>query len=61
LVEAPACAQAKSAGSSYSRRQPKKTALYKVLLEHLLAFDQQWTDEAGGRTLPKFVSVASRR
>jgi hypothetical protein len=61
LVEAPACAQAKSAGPAYLRRQPEKTALYKVLLEHLLTFDQQWTDEASGRTLPKFVSVASRR
>jgi hypothetical protein len=22
---------------------------------HLLTFEQQWTDEASGRTLPKFV------
>ncbi|MBZ5581938.1 MAG: transposase zinc-binding domain-containing protein [Acidobacteriia bacterium] len=24
--------------------------------EHLLTFEQQWTDEASGRTLPKFVT-----
>jgi hypothetical protein len=27
---------------------------------HLLTFDQQWTDDASGRTLPKFVTAASR-
>ena len=35
--------------------QPEKTALYRVIQEHLLTFEQQWTDEASGRTLPKFV------
>ena len=24
--------------------------------EHLLTFEQQWTDPASGRTLPKFVT-----
>jgi hypothetical protein len=27
-----------------------------VLQQHLLTFEQQWTDEASGRTLPKFVT-----
>ena len=40
----------------YTRRQPEKTALYKVMQEHLLTFEQQWTDQANGRTLPKFVT-----
>jgi hypothetical protein len=30
--------------------------LYRVLQEHLLTFEQQWTDEASGLTLPKFVT-----
>jgi len=40
----------------YTRRQPNKTALYQVLQQHLLTFEQQWTDAASGRTLPKFVT-----
>jgi hypothetical protein len=40
----------------YSRRQPEKTALYQVLQKHLLTFEQQWTEQASGRTLPKFVT-----
>jgi hypothetical protein len=35
---------------------PDKTALYQVLQQHLLTFEQQWTDAASGRTLPKFVT-----
>jgi hypothetical protein len=27
-----------------------------VLQRHLLTFEQQWTDEASGKTLPKFVT-----
>jgi hypothetical protein len=40
----------------YTRRQPEKTALYQVVQQHLLTFEQQWTDQADGRTLPKFVT-----
>lgn len=40
----------------YARREPEKTALYRVMQEHLLTFEQQWTDEASGKTLPKFVT-----
>jgi hypothetical protein len=38
----------------YSRRQPEKTALFQVMQEHLLTFEQEWTD--GGHTLPTFVT-----
>jgi hypothetical protein len=55
-VEATARAQPASAGPVYSRRQPEKTALYQMLQQHLLTFKQQWTDQASGRTLPKFVT-----
>ena len=55
-MEAAACAQPASAGPVYSRREPEKTALYKVMQEHLLTFEQQWSDQASGRTLPKFVT-----
>ena len=55
-MEAAACAQPASAGSVYSRRQPEKTALYRVMQEYLLTFEQQWTDQASGRSLPKFVT-----
>jgi hypothetical protein len=55
-VEVTARTQAASAGPVYSRRQPEKTALYKVLQQHLLTFEQQWTDQASGKTLPKFVT-----
>ena len=50
-MEAAARAQPGFAGPVYSRRQPEKTALYQVLQRHLLTFEQQWTDEASGRTL----------
>jgi hypothetical protein len=43
-------------GPTYVRRQPEKTALHRVMQEHLLTFEQQWIDEASGRTLPKFVT-----
>jgi hypothetical protein len=54
-VEAVARIQAQPGGPTYVRRQAEKTALYRVMQEHLLTFEQQWTDEASGRTLPKFV------
>jgi hypothetical protein len=40
----------------YTRRQPEKSALYQALQKHLLTFEQEWTDQASGRTLPKFVT-----
>jgi hypothetical protein len=45
-----------SDGPVYSRRQPEQTALYQVLQQHLLTFEQKWTDKSDGRTLPKFVT-----
>jgi hypothetical protein len=44
-----------SIGHTYARRQPEKAALQQVFQQHLLTFEQQWTDAADGRTLPKFV------
>jgi hypothetical protein len=55
-VEATARAQPAPAGPVYSRRQPEKTALCKVMQEHLLTFEQEWTDKSDGRTLPTFVT-----
>src|SRR5450759_1266141 len=55
-MEAAARAQPSPAGPVYTRRQPEKSALYQVMQQHLLTFEQQWTDEASGRTLPKFVT-----
>jgi hypothetical protein len=43
-VEAAACAQAAS-GYTYARREPEKTSLFQVLQQHLLTFEQEWTDE----------------
>ena len=60
-MEAAACAQPAFAGPVYSRREPEKTALYKVMQEHLLTFEQQWSDETSGRTLPKFVTEELRK
>ena len=54
-MEATARAQPASAGPVYSRRQPEKTALFQVMQEHLLTFEQEWT-ETGGHTLPTFVT-----
>jgi len=57
VVEAAARVQANPTGAVYARRQPEKTSLYRVVQENLLTFEQQWTDEASGRTLPKFVTA----
>jgi hypothetical protein len=54
-VEAAVRVHPRSTGPTYIRRQPEKTPLYQVLQQNLLTFEQQWTDEASGRTLPKFV------
>jgi hypothetical protein len=43
-------------GSMYARREPEKTALFQVIQQHLLTFEQRWTDQADGRTLPSFVT-----
>jgi hypothetical protein len=55
-VEAAARAQPSPAGAVYARRQPEKTALFQVIQQHLLTFEQQWTDKSDGRTLPSFVT-----
>jgi hypothetical protein len=55
-VEAAARVHARPAGPAYTRRQPERTALYRVVQQHLLTFEQEWTDAASGRTLPKFVT-----
>jgi hypothetical protein len=55
-VEFAAYTEAPSCRPTYVRRQPENTALYRVIQENLLTFEQQWTDEASGRTLPKFVT-----
>jgi hypothetical protein len=54
-VEAAACAKP-ATGYTYARREPEKTALYRILQEHLLTFEQEWTDKSDGRTLPTFVT-----
>jgi hypothetical protein len=43
-------------GFVYSRREPEKTALFQVVQQHLLTFEQQWTDKSDGHTLPSFVT-----
>jgi hypothetical protein len=60
-VEVAARAQPAFAGPVYSRRQPENTALYKVLQQHLLTFEQRWTDEASGQVLPRFVTEELHR
>jgi len=55
-MEAAARVQPAFAGPIDAHRQPEKTALYQVLQRHLLTFEQQWTDQASGRTLPTFVT-----
>jgi hypothetical protein len=60
-VKAAVRARSQPAGPVYSRRQPEKTALYRVMQEHLLTFEQRWTDEASGRTLPTFVTEELRK
>ncbi|HJX64990.1 MAG TPA: hypothetical protein VJ860_13690 [Polyangia bacterium] len=54
-MEAAACAKP-ATGYTYARREPEKTALFQVIQQHLLTFEQEWTDEADGRTLPSFVT-----
>ena len=54
-MEAAACTKS-ATGYTYARREPEKAALYQVLQRHLLTFEQQWTDQAVGRTLPSFVT-----
>jgi hypothetical protein len=56
-MEAAAAACAKPASDyTCARREPEKTALYQVLQNHLLTFEQEWTDQSEGRTLPSFVT-----
>ncbi len=55
-MQAAAPARALPAGPVYARRQPENTALYRVMQVHLLTFEQVWTDQGSGRSLPKFVT-----
>jgi hypothetical protein len=34
----------------------RKSALFQVRQQHLLRFEQEWTDKSDGRTLPSFVT-----
>ena len=43
-------------GYTYARREPEKTALFQTIQQHLLTFEQEWTDKSDGRTLPSFVT-----
>jgi len=54
-MEAAACARP-ATGYTYARREPEKTALFRVLQQHLLTFEQEWSDKSDGRTLPSFVT-----
>ena len=54
-MEAAACARP-ATGYTYARREPEKTALFQVLQQHLLTFEQEWTNKSDGRTLPSFVT-----
>ena len=50
-MEAAVCANP-ATGYTYARREPEKTALYQVLQEHLLTFEQEWTDKSDGLFCP---------
>ena len=54
-MEAAACTRP-ATGYTYARREPEKTALFQVIQQHLLTFEQEWTDKSDGRTLPSFVT-----
>ena len=41
-METAACAKP-ATGYTYARREPEKSALYQVLQQHLLTFEQEWT------------------
>jgi hypothetical protein len=58
MMEAAAAACAKPAtGYTHARREPEKTAICRVMQNHLLTFEQEWTAKSDGRTL----SVARSR
>ena len=40
---------------AFSGRHPETTGLYRVMQGHLGTFEQRWTDEGEGATLPRFV------
>jgi hypothetical protein len=44
-VEGARVARPGAGGFVHSRREPENTALYKVLQQHLLTFEQEWTDK----------------
>jgi hypothetical protein len=35
-----------AAGYTYARREPEKTALFQAIQQHLLTFEQEWTDKS---------------
>jgi len=45
-VEAAACAKP-ATGYAYARREPEKTVLFQVIQQHLLTFEEEWTDQGG--------------
>jgi hypothetical protein len=57
-VEAAACAKP-ATGYTYARREPEKTALFQIIQQRLLTFEQEWTDQSDGRTLWVFVNASS--
>ncbi len=58
-MEAAVCAKP-ATGYTYARREPEKAAPFQVLQQHLLTFEQEWTDKSDGRTLPSFVTEELR-
>jgi hypothetical protein len=40
----------------YARWEPEKTALFQVVQQHLLTFEQEWIDKYDGGPLPSFVT-----
>jgi hypothetical protein len=54
-MKSAACAKL-ATGYTYARREPEKMTLFQVVQQHLLTFEQEWTDKFDGRTLPSFVT-----
>ena len=45
---------------AFAGRHPETTGLYRVMQGHLGTFEQRWTDEGEGVTLPRFVREEMR-
>lgn len=50
-----------SPGHAYARREPGKTALYRVFQRHLPGFERMWADSESGNCLPKHVTEELRK